>query len=69
LLAGTKKDTGKRIVVESSKQTQTKDIVEPFEDPEETPEGWSKQFWIFWENKMVDEESILEEEVDTKKRR
>jgi hypothetical protein len=60
LLAGTKKDTRKRIVAESSKQTQTKDTIEQFEDPEETLEGWSKQFWIFWDNKMVDEESHIE---------
>jgi hypothetical protein len=60
LLTGTKKDTGKRIVAESSKKTQTKEIVEQLEDPEETPEGWSKQFWIFWENKMVDVESHAE---------
>jgi hypothetical protein len=37
-----KRDTRKRIVAGSSKQTQTKEIVEQPEDPEEKPKGWNK---------------------------
>jgi hypothetical protein len=47
------------IFVERSKKTQTEEIVEQFEDPKETPNVWSKHFWIFWDNKMVDEESHI----------
>jgi hypothetical protein len=59
LFVGNKKDTKKHIVAKSSKHTQTKKIVEQFGDPEETPKGWSKQFWIFWDNKMAYEESHI----------